>query len=205
MKKTIITTLAIVGLFTITGVNAQETYQPADGVNTGVTKDINGTADDLKDEGIVGVSGWSSFNTLSNHVYMLEGQDFTTTREIIPLMSSNIMILDDTIPEWLMTEEIMEDVKDVQKDYVELMKGTKMSSHEFKENLEEVIEQYEDLREEVGETVEKYNNVQADAMEEYMEEIESDRSYRKNMRDASEEYEEEIKGLNKITDLEMKK
>lgn len=205
MKKTIITTLAIVGLFTITGVNAQETYQPADGVNTGVTKDINGTADDLKDEGIVGVSGWSSFNTLSNHVYMLEGKDFTTTREIIPLMSSNIMILDDTIPEWLMTEEIMEDVKDVQKDYVELMKGTKMSSHEFKENLEEVIEQYEDLREEVGETVEKYNNVQADAMEEYMEEIESDRSYRKNMRDASEEYEEEIKGLNKITDLEMKK
>lgn len=205
MKKTIITTLAIVGLFTITGVNAQETYQPADGVNTGVTKDINGTADDLKDEGIVGVSGWSSFNTLSNHVYMLEGKDFTTTREIIPLMSSNIMILDDTIPEWLMTEEIMEDVKDVQKDYVELMKGTKISSHEFKENLEEVIEQYEDLREEVGETVEKYNNVQADAMEEYMEEIESDRSYRKNMRDASEEYEEEIKGLNKITDLEMKK
>lgn len=205
MKKTIITTLAIAGLFTISNVNAQETYQPAEGVNTGVTKDINGTADDLKDEGIVGVSGWSSFNTLSNHVYMLEGKDFDTTREIIPLMSSNIMMLDDTMPEWLMTEEIMEDVMDVQKDYVELMNGTKMTSHEFEENLEEVIEQYEDLREEVGETVQEYNNVQADAMEEYMEEIENDRSYRKNMQDASEEYEEEIKGLNKITDLEMKK
>ncbi|WP_124980965.1 hypothetical protein [Nonlabens xiamenensis] len=186
MKKTMFTLLIAAGMMNLS--QAQ---------NVG----MNDVDDDLEDTGIVGVSDWESFNTLSEHVYMLEGKTLNETMVIIPQMRENIMLLDDTLPMWMWTESVMEDVQDVQKEYIELMKGTKMDTSEFKENLEEVIEQYEDLREEVGETVKKYNDIQAEAREEYMEEIENNRTRRQNMIEASKEYEEEIKELNEVTDM----
>ncbi|MBF4983589.1 hypothetical protein FNJ87_04345 [Nonlabens mediterrranea] len=193
MKKRILSTLAIAGLLSINAVNAQS-YEPLPGVNQGAKTNVNGIADDLDNEGVVGVSNWTSFNTLSNHMYLLEGANLEQTKMLVSKMGRNIMLLDDTMPSWVNTEEIREDVADVQKEYKELI-ARDTDQKEFKEDLEELTEQYEDLREELKEVTMEYIETLEEAHEARKDEIEKG-----NYHKAQEKYNKEINELNTISE-----
>ncbi|KEZ92939.1 hypothetical protein [Nonlabens ulvanivorans] len=193
MKKRILSTIAVAGLLSLNAVNAQ-TYEPLPGVNKGTITNVNGIADDLKNEGIVGVGSWSSFNTLSNHMYLLEGANLKQTKMLVSKMGTNIMMLDDTIPSWVDTEAIREDVADVQKEFKELI-ATKTDNDEYMEDLEELTEQYEDLREELKEVTMEYIETLDEANEERKDQLEKG-----NYEKAQEKYQKEIQELNNISE-----
>ncbi|PQJ30550.1 hypothetical protein BST92_00720 [Nonlabens arenilitoris] len=193
MKKRILSTIAVAGLLSLNAVNAQ-TYEPLPGVNKGTITNVNGIADDLKDEGVVGVGDWTSFNTLSNHMYLLEGASLEQTKVLVSKMGTNIMMLDDTMPSWVNTEEVREDVADVQKEYKELI-AYKTDREEYMEDLEELTEKYEDLREELKEVTMEYIGALESANEERKDQLEKG-----NYEKAQEKYNKEIKELEHISE-----
>lgn len=141
------------------------------------------------------ISGWNSFNDLSIEMKKLEGADFAKMKTTLPNISSTIAALNTNRPDWMMTEEIREDVEDLQKEYNEFVEERNGKEKEVNENIEEVNEAYADLVEEINETFDMYVKINRNAIEEYNEEAKDG-----EMEDAKEEYNEEIKKLNKIAD-----
>ncbi|MEP2404703.1 MAG: hypothetical protein ABJH73_10425, partial [Nonlabens ulvanivorans] len=92
------------------------------------------------------------------------------------------------------TEEIREDVADVQKEFKELI-ATKTDNDEYMEDLEELTEQYEDLREELKEVTMEYIETLDEANEERKDQLEKG-----NYEKAQEKYEKEIQELNNISE-----
>ncbi|MBL7559296.1 hypothetical protein JAO71_05705 [Olleya sp. YSTF-M6] len=142
------------------------------------------------------ISGWDAFNTLSIEMKKLEGADFTTKSAAIPNLEATIATLHSTRPDWMKTEEITEDIEDVQKEYNEFIKEQNGKDKRNVRNLEELNEAYDDLVEEINETFDEYVTINRKANEEFREEMEDDG----DIDDAREEYNEEIKKLNKVAD-----
>ena len=164
-------------------------------VKTRTYKMKDGTAlvYNLDARGIAGFDDWSNFTIVNSELAEMRKTRFLTTDQRIRNMNFRIANLANTIPKWLRTEEVLEDVADVQKEYLELIEDPNASEDERKENLEELSEQFDDLKEELGEAVEEYTKIHAEAIEEYNEEI------KKGKIDAAmEEYNEEIKKLDKM-------
>ncbi len=197
MKKILLGALAATAMFTTTTINAQiKTQMPQKAPMT----DINGTADDLENTGVVGISNWEAFNKLSARMYELEGASYYTTIKVINELKPIVAMLEPTKPMWMNTEEINEDIEDFTKEFNELTAQKTADSEEFKENLEEIVEQYEDLREEANEVFMAYRDNVKDANAEYKEELEKDRARSVNVKDGYEEYKEEIKDNKDIRD-----
>ncbi|AUC85989.1 hypothetical protein CW731_12165 [Polaribacter sp. ALD11] len=166
-----------------------------DEVKTRTYKMKDGTAIvyNLDAKGVVGFDDWADFTVVNSELAQMRKSNFVTTAQRVKNMNFRIASLGSTIPAWLKTEEVMEDVADVQKEYLELIEDPNASDNERKENLEELSEKFDDLREELDETVKEYTKIHEEAIEEYNEEI------KKGKIDAAiEEYNEEIKKLDKI-------
>lgn len=149
----------------------------------------------LDTNGIVGFRDWKDFTVVNFELAEIERANYITTNERIRNMNFRVANLGNTIPAWLKTEEVMEDVADVQSEYLELIKESNASENEIKENLEELSEKFDDLKEELNETVAKYVKIHEDAIEEFNEELDDG-----DIEDAIEEYNEEIKKMNKIVE-----
>ncbi|MBU3011051.1 hypothetical protein KO506_06530 [Polaribacter vadi] len=148
---------------------------------------------DLDARGISGFNDWADYTVVNYELTNLRKVDYVTTRERIQNMNYRIANLGNTIPAWLKTEEVMEDVQDIQDEYLELIEDQDASEKEMQENLEELSEKFDDLKEELDETVNEYIKIHEEAIEEFNEEI------KKGKFDAAiEEYNEEIKKLDKI-------
>lgn len=188
LKKVLATALCSLGLIATT--TAQ----------TKMAKDTNGTDKTINDTGTVGISGWEAYNELSAGMTSLDGADFIVTKNTIKHIGNAVNTLGTTRPDWMNTEEINEDIEDVQKEYGELITGTQnWNEKEYKENLEELAEKYEDLREEADETYMEYVKINRQAYEEANEEKAS-KAIRVQNDDAREEYGEEVKELVEVRD-----
>ncbi|WAC03635.1 hypothetical protein N7U66_09335 [Lacinutrix neustonica] len=142
------------------------------------------------------ISGWDGFNSLSIEMKKLEGADMMTMKSTLTSLAKTIAAVKTTRPEWMMTEEISEDIKDLEKEYNEFLKEKNAKEKEVIENMEEINEAYADLVEEINETFDKYVKINRKANEEYNEEMQDDG----DTDDAIEEYNEEIKKLDKVAD-----
>nr|WP_321222175.1 hypothetical protein [uncultured Psychroserpens sp.] len=158
-------------------------------------KDGNRFSYNTDDRGVLSVTDWNDYNSVSYNMYDLETNDYNMVSFNKANLDSSIANLGNTIPSWLKTEEVMEDVADVQKEYKELMAEKNASEKEQKENLEELREKFDDLREELNETIDEYVKINEEAIEEFNEEIKDG-----DWEDAWEEYNEEIKKLDKIVE-----
>lgn len=149
----------------------------------------------IDSRGIAGFDDWNDYTVVNYELTNLRKVDFVTTKERVNNLNYRIANLGNTIPAWLKTEEVMEDVEDIQEEYLELIKDPNASEEEMKENLEELSEKFDDLKEELDETVNEYIKIHEEAIEEFNEEM------KKGKIDAAiEEYNEEIKKLDKIVE-----
>ncbi|MHB0754865.1 hypothetical protein [Polaribacter sp. M15] len=135
---------------------------------------------DLDINGVVGFDDWEDFTTVNNELVNIRKSNEPNTKERIESLNYRVANLRNTIPDWLQTEEVLEDVADVQKEYLELISEKYVSENEMKENLEEVYEKFDDLKEELYETIETYIKAHEDVIEEFNEEI---RNLDKNVED----------------------
>ena len=150
---------------------------------------------DLDTTGIAGFDDWADYTVVNYELGVMKKSNYTTTKERIANLNYRVANLRNTIPDWLKTEEVMEDVADIQKEYLELISNQDASEKEMKENLEEVVEKFDDLKEELDETVAEYIKIHKEAIEEFNEEIKKGK-----LEAAIEEYNEEIKKLDKIVE-----
>ena len=195
MKRIFITSALAIAM--VSGINAQNKELKSNSTEVST----NGTEDDINETGIVGISNWESFNKLSREMYTLKGADYFTTITMMRRMQPTVAKLQATMPAWMNTEEIIEDVDDFIKDYNELVGDTTADDKEFRENLEEISEQYEDLREEAQEVFVEYRKTVTSGDEEWIEVLEEGRIVKKNVKDGREDNKkEEIKKLKKIPD-----
>jgi uncharacterized protein (DUF885 family) len=150
---------------------------------------------DLDANGIAGFDDWRDYTVVNYELAEIRKAKYITTAQRVKNMNYRIANLGNSIPAWLKTEEVMEDVADVQKEYLELIEDADASENEMKENLEELTEKFDDLKEELDETVQQYVKIHESAIEEFNEEFKKGK-----IEAAIEEYNEEIKKMDKIVE-----
>ncbi|QTE24094.1 hypothetical protein [Polaribacter cellanae] len=156
-------------------------------------KDGTSITYDLDSKGIAAFDDWKDYTVVNYELAVMRKFKNLTTAQRIKNINYRIANLGNTIPVWLRTKDVVENVVDVQKKYKELIDDKEASEQEMKKNLEEVIEQFDDLKEELNKTVKEYTKMHEAAIEEFNEEI------KKGKIDAAiEEYNEEIRKLDKI-------
>lgn len=110
----------------------------------------------LEDENAISIQGWNEFNTANTTLLGLEQKDYKIGMERLENLNLSIYNLENTIPESLKTEEVLEDIDDVKEEYKKLMKEKNEPQKNITQNIEELVEKFNDLREELNETVENY-------------------------------------------------
>ncbi len=103
-----------------------------------------------------------------------------------------------SIPYYLRVDDVNDAIRDVEKELTEYEKEKAekdATSKNNRENIEEIQEAFDDLEKEIIQARKKFMDNREDAMEEFMEEINSnsDQTTSERYRDAMEEYNEEIK------------
>ncbi|AOW18215.1 hypothetical protein LPB03_12485 [Polaribacter vadi] len=101
---------------------------------------------------------WEGFNTANEELRAIEELDSKTYTTRIGDLSATIANLGNSIPAWLKTEEVMEDIEDIQKEYKKLSDERNESEDKIEQNIEDLMEKFDDLREELNETIEKYKS-----------------------------------------------
>lgn len=102
------------------------------------------------------INGWTSFNAINETLKGLQETDFDLPMTSLENLNDPIANLSNSIPTSLKTEEVIEDIEDVQEEYTKLINEKNEPLDNVKQNMEELVEKFDDLREELNETVEDY-------------------------------------------------
>ncbi|WP_026775903.1 hypothetical protein [Polaribacter sp. Hel_I_88] len=108
------------------------------------------------DESAISINGWSEFNTINKSLLNLKGKEYNSTIQSLEDLNGSITNLVNTVPASLKTEEVLEDIRDIQEEYTKLINEKNAPLKNVKQNIEELVEKFDDLREELNETVEDY-------------------------------------------------
>lgn len=149
----------------------------------------------LDESGVIHLDDWRSFSTLESEMAIMKNLDFKITNKAINDLEGIVTSLKQTIPDWLMTDEVMEDIDDVQKEYQELLIEINANEKERVENLEELSEQLDDLQEEINETVYAYANINKKAIKKYRKKMKKGK-----IEAANKKYQKEMEKANDIAD-----
>ena len=103
------------------------------------------------------VNNWGDFNSANEALLGLESRDYEISMNNLENLRGSIANLSSSIPQSLRTEEVLEDIEDVQEEYRTLMNESNEPVKNIKQNIEELVEKFDDLREELYETVEDYS------------------------------------------------
>lgn len=102
------------------------------------------------------IHNWTAFNATNNVLLNAEDKAYTADFDRIENLNNHILNLEQTLPNIFKTEEVIEDISDVQQEYKKLIKEKNQPTKNVKQNVEELVEKFDDLREELNEVVEDY-------------------------------------------------
>ena len=106
-------------------------------------------------DGDLSFNDWEGFNTANEELRAIEELDSKTYTTRIGDLNATITNLGNSIPAWLKTDEVMEDVENIQKEYKKLSDERNESEDKVEQNIEDLMEKFDDLREELNETIKK--------------------------------------------------
>jgi prefoldin subunit 5 len=102
------------------------------------------------------INDWTEFNDTNEILLNLEDKEYVIAVNNIENLNNPITNLAHTVPSALKTEEVIEDIVDVQEEYTKLINEKNQPIKNVKQNVEELVEKFDDLREELNEVVEDY-------------------------------------------------
>ncbi|WP_439129609.1 hypothetical protein [Polaribacter sp.] len=150
----------------------------------------------LDANGIAGFNDWIDYTIVNTELASIRSTNpKKSTKKRLQNLNFRIANLANTIPDWLKTADVIEDVVDIQKEYKNLIDDVDVSEEEMKENLEDFTEKFDDLKVELDQTIQEYAKIHVDAIEEFNEAYDDG-----NIKKAIKEYNEEINKLDKIID-----
>ena len=106
--------------------------------------------------GVVSFEDWDGYKIANDELAILEEVDNDFDLDNIDGLESVITNLEETTPGWLRTEEVMEDIEDVQEEYEKLLREKNEPMKNVLQNIEELNEKFDDFKEEINETIETY-------------------------------------------------
>ncbi len=148
LRKTI--TIALL-VFVIAACNTEKAKEYNIDLNDGTTVVYNS-----KDEAAITINDWTEFNQINNTLNNLEEVDYVVPMERLESLNSAIINLANSVPSSLKTEEVLEDIADIQEEFTKLINEKYEPLDNVKQNIEELVEKFYDLREELNEIVEAY-------------------------------------------------
>jgi len=103
---------------------------------------------------------WVAYRTFSESLSKLELKEVPEEEitDFITQLEEESTSLENTIPERLLTEEVMEDIKDIREEVADLRRVTEqpgVDESKIGNQVEELVEAYQDLNEELKETMTK--------------------------------------------------
>ncbi|EAQ51366.1 hypothetical protein [Leeuwenhoekiella blandensis] len=103
---------------------------------------------------------WVAYRTFSESLSKLELKEVPEEEitDYITQLEEESTSLENTIPERLLTEEVMEDIKDIREEVADLRRVTEqpgVDESKIGNQVEELVEAYQDLNEELKETMTK--------------------------------------------------
>ncbi|QTD39008.1 hypothetical protein JL193_07085 [Polaribacter batillariae] len=107
-------------------------------------------------DGSLAFDDWNSFTIANKELKDIENLDTDEVNTRIENLKGTIANLGNNIPKWLQTDEVMEDIKDVQKEYKNVIDNKNAAADKVKQNIEDLNEKFDDLREELNEVIAKY-------------------------------------------------
>ncbi|WGD35388.1 hypothetical protein [Olleya sp. YS] len=146
---------------------------------------------------VVGLSNWSSYNTIAKQMETFEKATATDQMTMLRSWKPVVQTLDDTRPNWINTEEINEDIADFQKEYFEAIENMSATSNDFNEDVEELVEAYNDMTEEANEIFDEYVKINREAYNNYKKEVKDG-----NYKEAQKQYKEDVKELTEVREVE---
>lgn len=100
-------------------------------------------------------SNWNDFNLANVRLHQIESEDYNTTVSRLVELDSFVVDMPKSIPNWLKTDKVLNELDDVQKKYKELKEERDTSTTVVRKNYKELTKEFNDLREELGKIVEE--------------------------------------------------
>ncbi|WP_435414313.1 hypothetical protein [Polaribacter aestuariivivens] len=107
-------------------------------------------------DGTLAFDDWDAFTIANKELNDIEGLDPDEVNSRIEKLQGTIASLGNDIPKWLQTDEVKEDIKNVQKEYKNVIDNKNDATDKVKQNIEDLNEKFDDLREELNEVITKY-------------------------------------------------
>ena len=145
--------------------NTEEVENEMEEVSDEITAEYNEMKIDLEDgtsvnykmnnAGDISFNEWSGYNISNSELREIRQSAYATSTARLEAMKGSIMSLRTSIPSWLKTDEVMDDIENVEKEYNNVMTDTDKSVDNVKQNIEDLDEKFDDLREELNEVIAK--------------------------------------------------
>lgn len=121
--------------------------------STKIKLDNGEFAEFSNEEGYLSFKEWGSFNSVNQEMHTNKNVDIQSKTNRLESLKVDVDNLQNTIPTWLKTEEVLEDIDDVQEEFKKLIKEKNEPTKNVEQNFEEFTEKFDDLREELNETI----------------------------------------------------
>lgn len=106
--------------------------------------------------GTYSFNNWNTYNMANIEIHRIEEADYEIAKNRFLNLNTEISNLQQTIPNWLKTKEVMGKIAEVKTEYDGLMQLKDKPLKSVKERWEEFTEKFNDLREELSETVNEF-------------------------------------------------
>jgi archaellum component FlaC len=144
------------------------------------------------------VKGWMLYNNVNNDIITLRKATPANRMTASQKLRADFNDLRNSIPEYMNVRRVRKAIDDVDEEITDFEKDAAkagVTEKTMTENLDAIGEAYDDLAEEIAKAREQYIDNKADAMEEYLEEIndlDKNKTTSERYRDGIEEYNEEM-------------
>jgi hypothetical protein len=153
---------------------------------------------EVKDGKVTNVKGWMLYNNVYNYIITLRKATPANRMTASQKLRADFNDLKNSIPEYMNVRRARKAIDDVDEEITDFEKDAAkagVTEKTMTENLDAIGEAYDDLAEEIAKAREQYIDNKADAMEEYLEEIndlDKNKTTSERYRDGIEEYNEEM-------------
>ncbi|SCY38680.1 hypothetical protein SAMN05192588_2611 [Nonlabens sp. Hel1_33_55] len=147
------------------------------------------------DEGYITIINFENYGTVQNDWMAMNEASNTEKDSYQKTLRTSFNEMVNRMPAYLKIDDVMDAVADVQKEMKEYeQEKNNVDTEENLENLEEIDEALYDLNKELIKSRKKYDDQKNDAIEEFMEEFNSNsnQTMQERVNDATEEYNEEM-------------
>ena len=106
--------------------------------------------------GTYSFNNWNTYNLANIEIHRIETADYEIPKSRLLNLNDEVSSLDKKMPNWLKTEEVLEDIADVKEEFTKLIEEQNAPMKNIKQNWDEFEEKFDDLREELSETVDEF-------------------------------------------------